>query len=212
MTLGHMEYGLEREHEGRTTSRKAIALPAPRTSGGKPLMQALKERRSSREFSGRPLAPEMLSGLLWAAFGVNRPETRGRTAPSAHDWEEIDVYAATADGLYVYDPNAHALTEVLARDVRAATGTQDYVAQAPVDLVYVADLSRMAQATAEDKARYSGPDAGFIAQNVYLFCASEGLTTVVRGLVDRPALARLMGLAPDQQIILAQSVGYPMST
>jgi SagB-type dehydrogenase family enzyme len=210
MTLGHMEYGLEREREGRTMSRRAIALPAPRTSGGKPLMQALKERRSSREFSGEPLAPELLSGLLWAAFGVNRPETRGRTAPSAHDWEEIDVYAATADGLYVYDSGAHALREVLARDVRAATGTQDYVAQAPVDLVYVADLSRMAQATAEDKARYSGPDAGFIAQNVYLFCASEGLATVVRGLVDRPALARLMGLAPDQQIILAQSVGYPM--
>jgi SagB-type dehydrogenase family enzyme len=213
MTSGHMEYALEGERDAKKASRasRTIALPAPRTSGGKPLMQALKERRSSREFSGKPLAPEALSDLLWAAFGVNRPETRGRTAPSAHDWEEIDVYVATADGLYVYDSGAHALTEVLSRDVRAATGTQDYVAEAPVNLVYVADLSRMVEATAEDKARYSGPDAGFIAQNVYLFCASEGLATVARGLVDRPALARLMGLTPDQQIILAQSVGYPMS-
>jgi nitroreductase len=86
---------------------------------------------------------------------------------------------------------------------------QDFVAEAPVNLVYVADLSRMVQASAEDKAQYTGPDAGFIAQNVYLFCASEGLATVVRGMVDRPALASLMGLAPQQRIILAQSVGYP---
>jgi SagB-type dehydrogenase family enzyme len=206
-----MDYGLEKEQEGGKILRalKTIALPAPRTRGGKPLMQALKERRSSREFSSKPLPPEMLSDLLWAAFGMNRPETHGRTAPSAHDWEEIDVYVATADGLHLYDAEAHALKELLSRDMRARTGVQDFVAEAPVNLVYVADLSRMVEATAEERARYSGPDAGFIAQNVYLFCASEGLATVVRGLVDRPALARLMRLTPDQQIILAQTVGYP---
>lgn len=195
-----MEYGLEPE---------LVKLPLAQRVGGKPLLEALARRRSAREFSPRELSPAVLSNLLWAAFGVNRPETGGRTAPSAHDWEEIDVYVATARGLYVYDATAHALRERLGRDIRARTGLQDFVAQAPVNLVYVADLSRMAQASAEDKAQYAGPDAGFIAQNVYLFCASEGLATVVRGMVDRPALAKLMGLAPQQRIILAQSVGYP---
>jgi len=151
----------------------------------------------------------LLSNLLWAAFGINRAQDHKRTAPSAHDWEEMDVYVATAGGLYIYDPKAHALKHVLSRDLRAQTGVQPYVGAAPLNLVYVADLSRMAQASPEDKQWYSGPDAGFIAQNVYLFCASEGLATVVRGLVDRPALAKAMGLRPEQQIVLAQSVGYP---
>jgi SagB-type dehydrogenase family enzyme len=195
-----MEYGLE---------PKLVKLPLAQRVGGKPLLEALAQRRSAREFSPRELPPAVLSNLLWAAFGVNRPETGGRTAPSAHDWEEIDVYVATARGLYVYDATAHALRKRLEQDIRARTGLQDFVAEAPVNLVYVADLSRMAQASAEEKAQYAGPDAGFIAQNVYLFCASEGLATVVRGMVDRPALARVMGLAPQQRIILAQSVGYP---
>jgi SagB-type dehydrogenase family enzyme len=191
---------------------KTIKLPAPRTSGGKPLMQALKDRHSSREFSGRELPPEVLSSLLWAAFGINRPRTGGRTAPSAHDWEEIDVYVATVKGLYLYEPRAHALRQMLAQDVRAKTGVQPFVAEAPVDLVYVADLTRMTEATPEDKAWYSGPDAGFVAQNVYLFCASEGLAVVVRGMVDRAALGKLMSLTPDEKIILAQTVGYPKGT
>lgn len=174
-----------------------------------PLHEALRARRSTREFDPRPLPAQLLSGLLWAAFGINRPKTRGRTAPSAHDWEEIDVYAALESGLYLYEPDPHRLCMRLARDVRAQTGVQPYVGEAPVNLVYVADLTRMVQATPEDLAQYPGPDAGFIAQNVYLFCASEGLATVVRGLVDRPALAALMGLGSREQIILAQSVGYP---
>ena len=188
---------------------QTIKLPAPRTSGGKPLMQALKDRHSMREFSGRDLPPEVLSNLLWAAFGINRPKTGGRTAPSAHNWEEMDVYVATAKGLYLYEPRDHVLKQILAEDVRVKTGVQTYVADAPVNLVYVADLTRMTEATPEDKAWYSGPDAGFIAQNVYLFCASEGLAVVVRGMVDRAALGRLMSLTPDEKIILAQSVGYP---
>jgi nitroreductase len=109
----------------------------------------------------------------------------------------------------VYDPDHHLLRIRLARDVRAQTGLQPFVAEAPVSLVYVADLSRMVQATPQELAQYPGPDAGFIAQNVYLFCASEGLATVVRGMVDRPSLSALMGLSSRQQIILAQSVGYP---
>ena len=121
---------------------QTIKLPPPRTSGGKPLMQALKDRHSSREFSGRELPADVLSSLLWAAFGINRPKTGGRTAPSAHDWEEIDLYVATARGLYLYDPRIHALKEILAQDIRAKTGIQSFVAEAPLNLVYVADLTR----------------------------------------------------------------------
>jgi SagB-type dehydrogenase family enzyme len=190
---------------------ETLILPPARQWGGKPLLEALSERRSTREFSSRALPDEILSTLLWAAFGINRPGTRGRTAPSAHDWEEIDLYVALHSGLFKYDPDHHLLRNQLARDVRAQTGLQPYVGQAPVNLVYVADLSRMTQATSQDLAQYPGPDAGFIAQNVYLFCASEGLATVVRGLVDRPLLAALMGLSSREQIILAQSVGYPLA-
>lgn len=187
----------------------AIRLPSPETVGGIPLMRALKARHSSREFDGRALPPQVLSNLLWAAGGVNRPDTGARTAPSAHDWREIDVYMATADGAYRYDPTTHTLKQVVAGDIRPLTGVQDFVATAPVNLVYVADLDRMSGAGAEDKAFYSAADAGFIAQNVYLYCASAGLAVVVRGLVDRDALGAALGLGKHQRIILAQTVGYP---
>ena len=203
-----MDFGIEPAGAQRRLFPEVLMLPPAQQWGGKPLLEALNERRSGREFSPQPLPAAVLSNLLWAAFGVNRPQTRGRTAPSAHDWEEIDIYVALASGLYVYDADRHLLRSRLARDVRAQTGLQSYVADAPVNLVYVADLSRMVQASSEEQAQYAGPDAGFIAQNVYLFCASEGLATVVRGMLDRPALARLMGLSARQQIILAQSIGY----
>jgi SagB-type dehydrogenase family enzyme len=204
-----MEFGVEQATRRPGASREVLVLPAPQQHGGMPLLQALAERRSRREFSSRGLPLGVLSNLLWAAFGVNRPELHGRTAPSAHDWEEIDVYAAMADGLYVYDARGHVLEKRLDADIRKSTGLQDFAAEAPLNLVYVADLSRMHRASAEEKAQYAGPDAGFIAQNVYLFCASEGLATVVRGMVDRPALAKLAGFGPHHRIILAQSVGYP---
>jgi SagB-type dehydrogenase family enzyme len=204
-----MEYGVEAPPPEAGPSPEHLALPPPQQRGGRPLFEALKARRSAREFSHAPLPVALLSNLLWAAFGVNRPDTGGRTAPSAHDWEEIDVYVALPQGLYVYDALDHALKRRLGRDIRERTGMQSFAAEAPVNLVYVADLARMARASAEEKAQYAGPDAGFIAQNVYLFCAAEGLATVVRGMIDRPALAALMGLSPGQKIILAQSVGYP---
>lgn len=186
-----------------------IKLPPPEMEGGKPLMQALKERRSTRDFDARPLAPQTLSNLLWAANGVNRTDSGKRTAPSARDWREIEVLVVTAEGAYRYDPQAHVLKHVVAGDIRKLTGTQDFVATAPVNLVYVADLKRMSNAGAEQQALYSAADTGFIAQNVYLFCASAGLATVVRGSVDREALGAALGLASHQSIILAQSVGYP---
>jgi len=187
----------------------AIKLPPPETAGGMPLMQALKARHSTRAFGSQPLPPQVLSNLLWAASGVNRPDTGQRTAPSAHDWREIDVVVATAEGAYRYDPPTHTLTRVAAGDIRHLTGVQEFVATAPVNLVYVANLDRMSGASAEDKAFYSAADAGFIAQNVYLYCASAGLAVVVRGLVDREALGAALGLGKHQRIILAQSVGYP---
>lgn len=187
---------------------EAKKLPEPDKTGGKPLMQALAARHSSRSFSDEKLSDEVLSNLLWAAFGVNRPDGR-RTAPSAMNWQEIDIYVATADGLYLYDAKAHAVTMVLAEDIRGATGTQSFVKDAPVNLVYVADFSRMGRGSDEDKTIYSAADTGFIGQNVYLFCASEGLSTVVRGLVDKVALAEKMNLRPEQKIVLAQTVGYP---
>jgi SagB-type dehydrogenase family enzyme len=188
---------------------KPLELPAPQTSGGKPLLEALKDRHSTREFSPEKLSAQVLSNLLWAAFGVNRPDSSKRTAPSAMNWQEIEIYVATSEGLYVYEAKANRLNPILAEDVRAATGTQPYVKDAPVNLVYVADLSKTGRANAEDRTLYTAADTGFIAQNVYLYCASEGLAAVVRGSIDRPALARAMNLRPDQKIILAQTVGYP---
>jgi len=188
---------------------KPVKLLWPQMDIGKPLMQVLKDRRSSREFSTGTLPEQVLSNMLWAAFGVNRPDSGKRTAPSARNWQEIDIYVATADGLYLYDAKAHALKPVLAGDIRAITGSQPFVREAPVNLIYVADFSRMGQAEVDEKVLYSAADTGFISQNVYLYCASEGLATVVRGSVDRPALAKAMKLRPDQRVILAQSVGYP---
>jgi SagB-type dehydrogenase family enzyme len=185
-----------------------IALPPPQTSGGRPLMQVLKDRHTTRDFSSQKLPPQVLSNLLWAAFGVNRPDGK-RTAPSAMNWQEIDIYVATQDGLYVYDAKGNALKPVLAQDVRGATGQQPFVKEAAVDLVYVADLAKTGRAGGEDQTLYTAADTGFIAQNVYLFCASEGLAAVVRGSVDRTALAKLIKLRPDQKIVLAQTVGYP---
>ena len=186
-----------------------IELPKPRMEGGMPLMKALAARKTSRSFSSEKLPEQVLSDLLWAAWGVNRPDSGKRTAPSARNWQEIDVYVALAEGVFLYDAKAHRLEPVLAEDLRAMTGTQGFVKDAPVNLVYVADLARMEGATESDRVFYSAADTGFIAQNVYLYCASEGLATVVRGSVTRPALKKALRLRQDQEIILAQSVGYP---
>jgi SagB-type dehydrogenase family enzyme len=189
-------------------AQKTVQLPAPQTDGGKPLMQALQARCTTREFSSEALPLQELSNLLWAACGINRPEKGLRTAPTARNKQEIDVYVALADGLYLYDAKANALDLIVAKDVREATGGQSFVKEAPVNLVFVADYARMGEAPKEMKDFYSATDTGYISQNVYLYCASAGLATVVRGSVDREALAKVMNLGPDQRIILAQTVGY----
>jgi len=187
----------------------SIVLPPPETAGKMTLMQALMKRRSVREFDARALPIELLSTLLWAAFGINRPDAGGRTAPSAHNWQEVRVYAALADGLYRYDPAPHVLHRIVAGDLRALAGVQGFVATAPLNLVYVADFSRMDETGAEERAFLAAADSGFIAQNVYLFCAAAGLAAVVRGLIDRRRLAAAMGLGVQERILLAQTVGFP---
>jgi SagB-type dehydrogenase family enzyme len=185
-----------------------VKLPAPQMTGGRPLMDCLKARQSTREFGPDKLSPQVLSNLLWAADGINRSDSGKRTAPSAVNWQDIDIYVSLADGLFLYLPKDHALKRILSEDVRAAMGIQEFVKSVPLNLVYVSDYSKMARGTDEDKHFYSGAHTGFISQNVYLFCASEGLATVVRGLIDREAMAKTMMLRPDQHITLAQSVGY----
>jgi nitroreductase len=186
---------------------KPVALPTPQTTGGKPLMQALKERKSVREFGPEQLSRQVLSNLLWAAWGINRDDGR-RTAPSASNRQEIDVYAIMAEGAYVYDAKANALKPVTRTDLRKLAGTQAYVADAAVNLIYVADTSTLGGDEA-GKLATANADTGFIAENAYLFCASEGLAVVVRGSVDRAALGKALNLRAEQRIILAQSVGYP---
>lgn len=199
------------EGAARLSAQEAttIELPRPRADGGKPLIQALKLRRSMREYSDRPLPPQVLSDLLWGAFGINRPATGDRTAPYWRHIMVIDVYASTADGVWLYEPKRHVLVQHMRADIRAQTGRQEFVATAPLNLIYVAHGERMQDISAEERRLYASVDAGFIGQNVYLFCASEGLATVFRGAVDYQKLASTLQLGPGQFVTFAQTVGYP---
>jgi SagB-type dehydrogenase family enzyme len=188
----------------------SIPLPRPEREGGVALMQALARRRSGREFSSASLPEKLLSNVLWAAFGVNRPESNGRTAPSALDAQEIDIYVALAGGVYIYDAFAHSLSLAAAVDARKITGYQDFVDEAPLDLVYVADHAHMRMTPTEQRRVYSAVTVGAIVQNVYLYCASAGLVTVVRGWLDRDALAKALRLSEHESIVVAQTVGYPL--
>jgi nitroreductase len=183
-------------------------LPSPRTEGGLALMSALKLRRSTRDFSDRPLPRTILSDLLWAAFGVNRPNG-DRTAPYWRHVLVIDIYVAMADGVWLYEPYAHMLLPHSKDDIRAHTGMQDFVATAPLNLIYVAHGERMEEISPEERRLYAAVDAGFIGQNVYLFCASEGLGSVFRAAVDGAKLARVLKLPDRQFVTFAQTVGYP---
>ncbi len=188
---------------------KPIELLPPQTEGGKPLMQALRDRQSMQEFSPKDLPLQVVSDMLWAASGITKPDSGLKTAPTAMDMQEIDIYVTNSDGVYLYEAKNNILTPVVAGDIRALTGNQPFVKDAPINLVYVADLSKMSKMSSNDAVFYSATDTGFISQNVYLYCASAGLATVVRGWVDKSVLAEAMHLRSDQIIILAQTVGYP---
>jgi SagB-type dehydrogenase family enzyme len=187
-----------------------IVLPVPRKEGGMPLMEAISNRRSAREFSRQELPLPMLSNLLWAAYGVNRADG-GRTAPSALNVQEIDVYVALPSGAYLYDAPAHSLRLVAGSDLRRVTGYQDFVDEAPLDVVFVADYSRMKLVPAAQRESFASVAAGAISQNLYLFAAGNGLSTVIRAWIDREAIADALGLSHDQQVLLSQTVGYPES-
>ena len=186
----------------------ARPLPPPRPSGGMSLIDALRLRRSTREYSGRALEPQVLSDLFWAANGVNRP-SGDRTAPYWRHIMVTDIYAAMADGVWLYEPKTHALLPHAREDIRAQTGTQDFVGVAPLDLVYVAHGERMTDLGPAERRLFASADACFIGQNVYLFCASEGLATVFRGSVDQSKLAATLNLPDGQFVTFAQTVGYP---
>lgn len=184
-----------------------IALPPPDRAGGRPLMSVLSGRQSIREFGARPVSRQELSDLLWAGFGINRPASGHRTAPSTMNMQEIDLYVALADGLYLYEAAPHRLRLVQAADVRPVTSGTPALREAPAILILVADFSRMSKAKPKDRDFYAAIDAGFISQNVYLYCASAGLATVVHEL-DRAPLVEAMRLRPEQKIMIAQSIGF----
>lgn len=172
-------------------------LPEPQTNGGKPLMEALKDRKTSRSFSDKPLEAQVLSDMLWAAFGVNRPAEGKRTAPTAMNKQNIDVYVLDAAGVWRYEAKENALIPVLEKDLRPVMENQPFAAKAPVTLLYVAENDVT-----------SGMHAGSLYQNVGLFCASAGLNNVVRRM-DKDRLTKALPLPAGKEVIVSQSVGYP---
>ncbi|MDR3563605.1 MAG: SagB/ThcOx family dehydrogenase [Negativicutes bacterium] len=186
-----------------------IKLVPPETDKGRPLMQVLQDRKSMREYASTPLSLQDLSNLLWAADGITRSDGR-RTAPSAKNVQEYDIYVVMAEGVYLYEPKNHELLSVAAGDFRKNAGMQAYVATAPVNLIYVADFAKINWTKDEVEKMYIAyVDVGFIAQNAALFCTSEGLVSVPRLFIDKDALGKVMKLRPDQRIILGTTVGYP---
>jgi nitroreductase len=190
-----------------------IILPAPDKVGGKPLMQALNERQSIRTFTKDNLSQQQLSDLLWAAWGINRPDQKKHTAPSSRNKQEIDVYVALPSGLFLYIPESHILKQINNKDLRKLTGSQDFVAEAALNLIYVADMDKLGRkegdVITDSDLLSSFANTAFIAQNVYLYCASADLGCVIRGMVPKENLVPEMGLRPNQKIILAQTVGVP---
>ena len=203
--------GQLRPQPARGESAPSIALPPAQMHGGMPLLDALAARRSSRVFLADAIPAAQLSSLLWAAGGINRPG-HGRTAPSAINAQETVIYVALASGAYRYQPEPHQLQLIAGKDVRRVTGYQDFVDEAPLDLVFVADHGRMHLVPAGQRCAYAHVAAGAIAQNVYLFCAANGLATVIRAWIDREAIAQALGLPHDHQVLLSQTVGFPKPT
>ncbi len=186
-----------------------ITLPAPKKTGGKPLMECLNERKSERDFDDKKeISNQTLSNLLWAAWGYNRSEKR--TAPSSRNKQEIDIYVSLKTGVYLWDAKTNVLKLVLAEDIRKETGKQTFVEKAPVNLIFVCNITKCDTKGDNQKlteATYA--NVGYISQNVYLFCASESLATVVRGSVAKDDLGKTIKLTSDQMVVLAQSIGYP---
>jgi len=192
-----------------------ISLEKPDLTKGMALMRAMKNRKTDREFSDKDLSKQQLSEILWVANGVNRDDGK-RTVPSAMNRHPMDVYAVLAEGIYLYDPAKHELICVAEGDYREYTGGQPFVKNAPLNLVFVADMSKFTDSrrpgweiSNDLKMQWAAIETGCQVQNVYLYCASERLATVIRGMVDKDKLAPLMKLKAEQVIICAQTVGLP---
>ena len=181
-------------------------LPEPDLKSGKPLMQCLAQRRSSRSFSTEKLPEQIISEVLFAADGVTRKDGR-KTVPTARNAQNQRVYVFTADGIYLYNGRKHALNPVLQGDYRSKCGTQAFHGKAPLILVFVSEMTAVGN-TAELQALYAGNHSGSASQNVYLYAASKGLSTVVCGLLDRKALKELLKLKENEQVIFSQPVGF----
>lgn len=195
------------------TEFTTIKLEPPTLEKGISIMHALKQRKSVREFSEQQLALPVLSELLWAANGVNRDDGK-RTAPAAMNIQAVDLYVVLPEGVYLYDAAKHELAPVAPGDFRKAAGMQPFVATAPVNLLYVADFDKFKTSQGPDapetaKLTWVAVAAGCQAQNIALYCASEGLGNVVRASYDAPKLGEVLQLRPAQSIILAQTIGYP---
>lgn len=176
-----------------------IKLNPPNKTGGKPLMQALSERKSMRNFVNKELSLSQLSDLLWAANGFNRVDKR--TAPTANNKQEIELYVALESGVYFYDAETSTLKLIKSGDHRSKTGEQDFVANASANIMLVADMNKASS------REYAYTGCGYVAQNIYLFAASEGLGSVSRGWYDKDELAKLLNLPTHKEVLLTQSVG-----
>jgi nitroreductase len=186
-----------------------IDLPRPRLDAGVPLMSALARRRSTRAYADTPMTLDTLGELLWAANGINRADAGGHTAPSAHGFNEIDIYVALPHGVYRYEPALNRLVLKHAVDARNLTGYQDFVGKAPLDLVYVLRSAQVLATPPQQRELFAAIATGAISQNVSLYCASEGLATVVRGWINHRLLADALRLNEDEIPLLAQTVGRP---
>jgi SagB-type dehydrogenase family enzyme len=188
-----------------------IKLHQPIFSKGKTVLEALRDRHSERVYGAGELSRQELSEILWAAGGINRLEMEeggvGRTAPSSFNLQPIDIYAFTQAAVYKYDPKGHRLVPVLSGDHRAAAGIQQYVATAPLNLVYVVDLAKLHGETGEEKKIAAGMDVGHNSENVYLYSASAGLNVIARSSVDPEVLRRLLKLGDSFLPLLGQTVG-----
>ena len=191
------------------SQQNVVELPAPEKEGGKPLMEALNERHSAREFTNKKMPEQTLSNLLWAAYGINREEAGKHTAPTSRNVQDMQIYVTTQDGAFLYQPEKNALKKVVDEDIRAAMGKQEFTANAAVNLIYVSDFSKYEGGDETSKQITASAHCGFIGQNVYLFCASEGLNTVFRAWIDKDLIHDKLELVENQYVIYTQTVGYP---
>jgi SagB-type dehydrogenase family enzyme len=183
-----------------------LLLSQPEKNNPFPLAKALSLRKSSRSFSDKALPMTIVSNLLWSACGINRKDKR-RTAPSAVNWQEIDIYVSLKEGLFLYNIDQHSLDPLINKDIREHTGRQPFTSIAPLNLIFVADFTKIGIASAPGDF-YAATDSAFISQNVYLYAAATNLATVVIGNLDKESLKKTMNLRDQQKIILTQSVGF----